>query len=72
MLPVGRRNSVWRYLQNRHETVVLQMLFHTFGCSCFVFSTCHWQFMVQRFSFSWSLLFYTNYTGRFILGQQPV
>ena len=27
------------YLQNRHETVILQMLFHTFGCSYFVFST---------------------------------
>jgi len=44
------------------------MLFHTFGCSYFVFSTFHWQFMVQRFGFNWSLLFYS---GRFILGQQP-
>jgi len=33
-----------------------------------VVSTFHWQFMVQRFGFNRSLLFYT---GRFILGQQP-
>jgi len=44
------------------------MLFHTFGCSYFVFSAFQWQFAVQRFGFKWSLLFYT---GRFILGQQP-
>ena len=29
------------YLQNRHETVILQMLFHTFGSFYFVVSTFH-------------------------------
>ena len=52
----------------QQSTRIVQMLFHTFGSFYFVVSTLHWQFMVQRFGFNWSLLFYT---GRFILGQQP-
>jgi len=58
----NQRCSFPVYLQNRHETVILQMLFHTFGSFYFVVSTFHRQFMVQRFGFNWSLLFYTGRT----------